>query len=231
MIWSGFVRSGLGFGGAALSLPLLLLISDRPLFWLPIIGLHLLFFTALTLRTRFRHVDWGVLSKTWYFILPAKLAGVFGLLNLPNDWLIIIIYCITLFYAFLWILNWQIQSQKGWLDKILLVVGGYFSGTSLTGAPLMAAVFAHMTEKHQLRDTLFLLWFVLVSIKITTLYAFGINLQVASAVMLLPIAGIGHFIGLKAHSLILQNDQIFKRVIGGVLIAICSIGLLSLLID
>ncbi len=33
--WSGFVRSGLGFGGAVLSLPLLLMVSDRPLFWLP----------------------------------------------------------------------------------------------------------------------------------------------------------------------------------------------------
>jgi len=230
-IWSGFVRSGLGFGGAALSLPLLLLISDRPLFWLPIIGLHLLFFTALTLRKRFRQVDWGVLRKTWYYILPAKLAGVFGLLNLPNNWLIIIIYGITLFYAFLWILNWQVQSKKGWLDKILLIIGGYFSGTSLTGAPLMAAVYAHMVEKHRLRDTLFLLWFVLVSIKITTLFVFGVDLQVASAILLIPIAGLGHFIGLKAHDIILQNDQMFKRVIGGVLVLICAIGLLGLAID
>lgn len=230
-VWSGFVRSGLGFGGAALSLPLLLLISDRPLFWLPIIGLHLLFFTTLTLRKRFRHVDWGVLGKTWYYILPAKLAGVFGLLNLPNDWLIIIIYCITMFYALLWVLNWQIQSQKGWMDKILLIIGGYFSGTSLTGAPLMASVYAHMTERHRLRDTLFVLWFVLVSIKIATLYAFGVDLQVASAIVLIPIAGLGHYVGLKVHDLILQNDQIFKRVIGGVLIMICIIGLLSLAID
>jgi uncharacterized membrane protein YfcA len=30
-IWSGFVRSGLGFGGAALALPLMLLIYDQPL--------------------------------------------------------------------------------------------------------------------------------------------------------------------------------------------------------
>ncbi len=163
--------------------------------------------------------------------MPAKLAGVFGLLSLPNDWLIIIIYGITLFYAILWTLNWQIQSRKGWLDKILLVIGGYFSGTSLTGAPLMAAVFAHMTEKHQLRDTLFLIWFVLVSIKIATLYAFDVNLQVLSAIMLIPIAGLGHFVGLKAHDHILQNDQLFKRVIGGVLISICFIGLLSLVID
>ena len=30
-IWSGFVRSGLGFGGAVLSLPFLLLVLDDPL--------------------------------------------------------------------------------------------------------------------------------------------------------------------------------------------------------
>ena len=48
-IWAGFVRSGLGFGGAALGLPLMLFIYDQPIFWLPVIGLHLLFFSALTL--------------------------------------------------------------------------------------------------------------------------------------------------------------------------------------
>ncbi|MCP4493826.1 MAG: TSUP family transporter [Gammaproteobacteria bacterium] len=229
-IWSGFVRSGLGFGGAALSLPLLLLISDRPLFWLPIIGLHLLFFSALTLRNRFSHVDWLVLRDTAGFIFPAKLAGVFGLLSLPNQWLVIIIYGITLFYALLWMIDLRIHSDNGWTDKLLLVMGGYFSGTSLTGAPLMAAVYAHKTKPEQLRDTLFVLWFILVSIKITTLAAFDINLQILSALCLIPIAAIGHLIGLKVHQCILKNDKLFKRVIGAVLIIICSIGLASLLI-
>ncbi len=226
-VWSGFVRSGLGFGGAALSLPLLLLINDQPLFWLPIIGLHLLFFSALTLLKRFNNIDWLVLKKTWFYILPAKLAGVFGLLSLPNQWLVIIIYLITMFYAFLWLLNLHIQSNKGWLDKILLVIGGYFSGTSLTGAPLMAAVFANMTDRLQLRDTLFVLWFFLVTIKITTLAAFGIDLQILSSLLLIPIAGIGHTVGLKVHNIILHNDQRFKRVIGSVLIVICATGLIG----
>ncbi len=227
-IWSGFVRSGLGFGGAALSLPLLLLISDRPLFWLPIIGFHLLFFSALTLRNRFAHVDWTVLKNTAGFIFPAKLAGVFGLLSLPNQWLVIIIYSITLFYALLWMIDLRIHSDKGWTDKLLLVMGGYFSGTSLTGAPLMAAVYAHMIRPEQLRDTLFVLWFILVSIKIATLAAFNINLQVLSALCLIPVAAIGHFIGLKVHQRILKNDLVFKRVIGGVLVIICLTGLTSL---
>ncbi len=228
-IWSGFVRSGLGFGGAALGLPLMLFIFDQPLFWLPVIGTHLLFFTGWTLRTRLRNVDWSYLKKSGLYILPAKLAGVFGLLNLPNNWLIIIIYSITLIYAFLWLLNLRIQSEKGWSDKMLLIIGGYVSGTSLTGAPLIVAVFMHQIQKNKLRDTLFVLWFILVSVKMSTFIAFGIDLHTTSALMLIPVAGIGHIIGLKAHDFMLQNDDLFKRIIGAVLIMICMFGFSSLL--
>jgi len=228
-IWSGFVRSGLGFGGAALALPLMLLVYDQPLFWLPIIGIHLLFFSALTLRTRMHNVDWQALKRTSVYILPTKLAGVFGLLSLPNRWLIIIIYGITLVYALLWILNLQIRSSKGWSDKILLAIGGYFSGTSLTGAPVIAAVYVHLIEKERLRDTMFVLWFILVVIKLATLAFFGVDLQIVSALMLIPVATIGHVLGLKAHENMLQNDRLFKRVLGSVLIAICIVGLGSLI--
>ena len=48
-VWTGFVRSGLGFGGGALGLPLMLFVYDQPIFWLPVIGLHLLFFSALSI--------------------------------------------------------------------------------------------------------------------------------------------------------------------------------------
>ena len=47
-VWSGFVRSGLGFGGAVLSLPFLLLVHNNPLTFLPIISIQLLIFSAIT---------------------------------------------------------------------------------------------------------------------------------------------------------------------------------------
>lgn len=225
--WSGFVRSGLGFGGAALGLPLMLLIYDQPLFWLPVIGTHLLIFTSMTLRTRLKSVDWAYLKKTSIYILPAKLAGVFGLLNLPNNLLVIIIYSITILYAFLWLLNWSIHSEKGWTDRVLLVIGGYVSGTSLTGAPLMAAVFMHQVVRDQLRNTLFVLWFILVTIKLCTFAAFGFNLYFGSALLLVPAAAVGHVIGLKTHDFILQNDRLFKRVLGAMLILICLLGFMN----
>jgi hypothetical protein len=40
------VRSGLGFGGAVLTLPFLLMIRDQPLLFLPIISVHLLLFSG-----------------------------------------------------------------------------------------------------------------------------------------------------------------------------------------
>lgn len=228
-IWSGFVRSGLGFGGAALALPLMLLVYDRPLFWLPILCVHLLVFTALTLRTRLNNVDWSALKKTGAYILPGKLIGVFGLLSLPNQWLIGIIYGITLFYALLWVLNLRIHSEKGWTDKVMLATGGYFSGTSLMGAPLMVAVYMHQINKQSLRDTLFVLWFILVGIKLATLAAFGVDLQFLSALILIPVAGFGHVFGLKAHEYMLKNDRLFRRILGAILIGISAVGLGSLI--
>ena len=224
-IWTGFVRSGLGFGGAALGLPLMLFIYDKPVYWLPIIGAHLLFFTSLTLRSRLNNVDWGYLKKSSIYIIPPALIGVFGLITLPNNWLIIFIYSVTLFYAVIWFLNMNIRSNNEWLDRFLLAVGGYVAGTSLTGAPLMVAVYMRNVAAEQLRNTLFVLWFILVTIKMTTFKILGVDIHLLTAIYLLPVAAIGHVIGIKTHELILKNDQVFKRIIGGVLIVISLLGL------
>ena len=45
--------------------------------------------SGLTLRTRLNNVDWAYLLRSSLYIIPAALAGVFGLLNLPNRWLLI----------------------------------------------------------------------------------------------------------------------------------------------
>lgn len=224
-VWSGFVRSSLGFGGAALGLPLMMLIDDSPLFWLPVIGAHLLAFSALTLINRLGQVDWHYLKKSLIYILPAKIAGVMGLLNLPNHWLVLIIYSITMAYALMWVFNISIRSSgHGWREKLLLSIGGYVSGTSLTGAPMIVAVYMQHVNLHRLRSTLFVLWFFLVTIKMGTFVAFGFNLYIVSAILLLPAATIGHFLGLKAHEYMLSNDVFFKRIMGGVLCLICLLG-------
>ena len=227
-IWTGFVRSGLGYGGGALGIPLMLLVYPEPLFWLPVIGTHLLFFSGLTLRTRLNNVDWAYLQHSATFIVPAALVGVFGLLNLPTDWVLIFIYGVTLFYAVIWVIDFAIESHSKLVDHSLLLLGGYVAGTSLTGAPLMVAVFMRNVSRAQLRNTLFVPWFTLVTIKMSAFALLGVDLHTISALALLPVATIGHLIGLKTHDAILKNDQQFKRWIGTGLILISLLGLWKL---
>lgn len=227
-VWTGFVRTGLGFGGAALGLPLLLFVEPQPLLWLPVIGTHLLFFSGLTLSNRLHNVDWGYLGRSSVYIVPAAIAGVFGLVNLPTNWLLVAIYSITLFYGFIWLMNRVIHSHSGWVDKVLLVLGGYIAGTSLTGAPLMVAVYMRNVDKSRLRDTLFVLWFVLVSLKMATFVALSVDLHFLFALALIPVAAVGHVLGLRAHEAITRNDRAFKRWVGGGLVLVSAAGLWAL---
>jgi uncharacterized membrane protein YfcA len=229
-VWTGFVRTGLGFGGAALGLPLMLLLGASPVYWLPIIGIHLLFFTILTLRKSLDNVDWFYLKKALIWILPTTLLGVFGLISLPDKMMVIFVYSITLFYAFIWVLDKKITSHSHIVDKFLLALGGYVAGTSLTGAPLIVSVFMRHINKTQLRNTLFVLWFILVSIKMSTFVMLGVAISWQLSLMLLPIATIGHLIGLRLHTKIVANDTQFKKIIGFVLIFISSFGLLKVLL-
>jgi len=229
-MWAGFVRTGLGFGGAALGLPLMLLIGASPVYWLPVVGIHLLFFSSLTLLKSIKKVDWVYLRQSLIWIIPPTLIGVFGLIALPDKVMIIFVYSITIFYAVIWVSNQKITSHQPWVDKLLLVLGGYVAGTSLTGAPLIVAVYMRYVAKEYLRNTLFVLWFILVGIKMSTFVAFGVVIDWQLSLLLIPTATIGHLIGLKLHDKIIQNDRLFKRWVGAVLLLISSFGLLKIIL-
>ena len=61
------------------------------------------------------------------------------------------------------------------LESFLLLTGGYVAGTSLSGAPLMVAVYTRYVSPEQLRNTLFVLWFTLVAIKMSAFAALGVE--------------------------------------------------------
>lgn len=235
-VWSGFVRSGLGFGGAVLSLPFLLLIDNQPLVYLPLIAAHLLFFSGLTFAIQFRRdarhqttestVDWRYLKHAMLIMIVPKLVGVFGLITLPNQVMSSIIFIIVAVYAVSYLLNKPFGSKNRKLDILFLILGGYISGTSLIGAPLIIAVFAAHVAREQLRNTLFALWFILVTIKMLAFVYAGIDLQLIHHLWLLPCAAVGHFIGLQFHRYMLSADQsLFYRVLGSVLLIISLLGL------
>jgi uncharacterized membrane protein YfcA len=239
-IWSGFVRSGLGFGGAVLSLPFLLLIAELPQAYLALIAVHLMVFSSITVYKNLRAakkttpeglvpastVDWAYLKFALLVMIVPKMIGVFGLLTLPSDLMSNIIFGIVLVYALSYIFDRPFRSNNKVLDIAFLMLGGYVSGTSLIGAPLIIAVFATHVAKEQLRDTLFTLWFILVFIKMTAFVYAGVDLQLIHHLWLLPCAAIGHFIGLRFHQKLLQADsRQFFRVLGSVLLVISVIGI------
>ena len=228
--WIGFVRTGLGFGGAVLGLPILMLIGGSPIDWLPIIGIHLLFFSSITLSNSLRQVDWQYLKKSLPWILPAKILGVIGLLSLPPNVMIVIVYSITILYSLTWINNSQIISKKTWVNNLLLFFGGYLSGTSLMGGVLLVAVYMNHIDLKKLRNTLFVLWFFLVSIKMVAFMAVGVYIDWRFSLMLIPVAALGHFIGLRMHERMIKSDAKFKRWMGGVLIIVCMVGLLKVIV-
>lgn len=258
-IWSGFVRSGLGFGGAVLSLPFLLLVKDDPLVFLPIIAVHLLVFSSLTIWTNNRRshkkkagksgqkltgfgpdvdadapegtVDWPYLWRMLRIMLVPKLIGVFGLFTLPPNVLSAIIFVIVAIYSVSYIINRPFRSSSKTVDVVLLMAGGYISGTSLIGAPLIIAVAAQHVAREKLRDTLFGLWFILVMIKLAAFIWVGLDLQLIHHLWLLPCAAIGHVIGLRFHERILEAETpVFFRMLGVVLLVVSSVGMVSVLL-
>ena len=198
-VWIGFVRTGLGFGGAVLGLPLLMLVGGSPIDWLPIIGIHLLFFSGIALARSLNTIDWSYLKRSLPWILPAKIIGVIGLISLPPIVMTLIVYSITSFYALTWMLNYNIASREGWVSRLLLILGGYISGTSLNGAPLLVAVYMQNIDVKRLRNTLFVLWFLLVTIKMSAFLIVDVYINWQFSLMLIPVAALGHFVGLKVH--------------------------------
>ena len=234
-VWSGFVRSGLGFGGALFTLPFLLLIHDDPLFFLPIISLHLLFFAGLTVVQAERKkgtsensptVNWAFVRYALLIMLMPKLAGVIGLLMLPTALMNVIIYLLIAGYSISYIVGRPMQSNSRKIDVLLLIVAAYISGTSLIGGPLVIAVAMRHIKPHEFRNTLFVLWWILVSIKLTAFVIADVDIQLMNSLLLLPFAALGHFIGHKFHDQLLQRDsRHFYRLLGWVLLATSFIGM------
>jgi uncharacterized membrane protein YfcA len=165
------------------------------------------------------------------WIIPPTLIGVAGLLSLPDFVVIVFIYSITIFYAIIWIFEKKITSHKSWVDKLLLILGGYVAGTSLTGAPLIVAVYMRHVNKEYLRNTLFVLWFILVSIKMAAFVTMNVAIDWQFSLALIPVAAIGHVIGIRAHQKIIENDQLFKKWVGSALLLISSFGLLKVVLS
>ncbi len=229
-LWSGFVRSGLGFGGAALTLPLLLMIENDPLFFLPAICWQLLIFSLLTISTRWRHINWKYLGHLCLILFVPYVAGLIGLLKLSGSVVSTFVYTVTLIYGFMYMLNRAMKSGSRWMDAICIMGGGYASGVSMVGAPLIIAYSTRRLAPEQLRDTLFTMWLILVIGKLSAFSVANVDLQWQLTLITLPLVSLGHWLGLWAHRRLVSGDpKHFHQVIGFGLVAVSILGLRAVL--
>jgi hypothetical protein len=201
-VWGGFVRSGLGFGGAVLTLPFLLMMRDEPLLFLPIISVHLLLFSGLTVWQAHRAdaargqgvstVNWDFLRYALPLMIVPKLVGVAGVITLPGSVMSGFIFmhgqrvCREL-PAESAVQERQPARRCRLPDDRRLrerrVADRRAAGGARGGQP---------RAPEQLRDTLFVLWFILVGLKLLAFVITGVDLQWKQHLWLLPCAAIGH---------------------------------------
>ena len=76
----------------------------------------------------------------------------------------------------------------------------------------------------------FVLWFVLVGVKLIAFVAVGVDMQWKHHLWLLPCAGLGHVLGLRFHDYTLRNRDtvLFFRVLGAGLLVVSLVGLLRM---
>jgi len=175
-------------------------------------------------------VNWRFVRFSLEIMFIPKLAGVIGLIVLPTELMNSIIFLLIAGYSMTYILGRPLQSSSQTLDIVFLVIGAYISGTSLVGGPMVIAVALRHIKPFQFRDTLFVIWTVLVSIKLAAFAWAGISLNFVAALYLLPFAGIGHFVGLGAHERLLRQDsKKFYRILGSILFCASGAGLYQVL--
>jgi hypothetical protein len=72
---------------------------------------------------------------------------------------------------------------------------------------------------------MFVLWIILVAIKMTAFVVVGVSIDWKFSLYLIPITAIGHVLGVFMHQKIIENDQYFKKWVGGALLLISSFGM------
>ncbi|TAK71987.1 MAG: sulfite exporter TauE/SafE family protein [Gammaproteobacteria bacterium] len=225
-LWSGFVRTGFGFGGTALMLPFALLAVDTPLIIVPLIALQSIIFSISTVAKNYKSINYKFLTYLFAILAIPVSVGLMGLVTLSDKMLMSIAYGIVLIYAIGYILPLEVKINTKWIDIPLLACGGYMMGVAFTGSPVIVAVAMRHLPKEQLRDTLLAVWIIIAVVKLISLWILGISLHLNMQLWLLPMVLVGHVTGIFFHSNILKwKGKRFYQLLGTMLLIVTIIGL------
>ncbi|MFH0776575.1 MAG: TSUP family transporter [Patescibacteria group bacterium] len=225
-VWSGFTRTGFGFGANALMLPIALLVVPQPLVIIPVVAAQAIIFCGFEAGRNFWRIDWKTLGQIFLITILPFFAGLYGLIKFPDRVLVIGIYLVTLLYATSYIFNLKIKKGSKIVDIFSLILGGYVTGFSLSGGPPIVAVALKKIPKNLFRNSMLAFWTLVGSIKLSALALAGVDLQTGLFVFTLPAVLIGHLIGLRFHDRILHSQK-FYHWLGSVLLVVAIIGIVK----
>ena len=211
-VWSGFVRSGLGFGGTVLALPFLLLVVNDPLIFLPLIAMHLIFFSTLIMiqstrnqaPERLKTINWAYLKRRMAIMIVPKIAGAIGLLTLPPVIMSTIIFVIVIgfgplagvlamtFYTVGYLGKLQYETFEGMPSDSLEVS----KAMGLSHPATFTSVVIPETGNHLLSQLMFM---------------FEYNVRHGTVIGIVGAGGIGYYI--NTYLKFLQYDKVLALLI------------------
>ena len=228
-VWSGFVRAGLGFGGAALALPFALIVVESGQVAPPLLLMQLILFSGLHTVQHWDNVDRRYLGCLAALLVLPVLAGVYSLIKLPNHGLMTLVYLFVLGIAIQYIVQMEFKTVSRAVDGVLLMLEGYVLGSTTAGDPPIVAVSMRYVHPSQVRDTLLCLWLIFAALNLVVLIRAEVDLQWRAQVWLLPATVVGHLIGDRVHGrLIAMQNAVFDRVLGVALFLVTILGLVKL---
>lgn len=233
-IWSGFIRASLGVGAFILMLPFALFVINTPLIIMPIVATHATILSSVIVLQHFQNVSWKHVGIFICITFIPFTIGLYGLILLPEKWLVLLVYGITFMYSLSYILPRQQvvkKSKSTGFDLFMLIIGGYINGISFTGGPPIAAVMTKYVPKQQFRDTFLAMVILTATIKLSTFFWLGISLQPQLQLIVIPAVLLGHVMGLRFHRyFVTMDERIFYRWLGIVLLLVTLVGIIKTLI-
>ena len=220
LLFAYFLRGITGFGSGLIAIPLLA--HMLPLTFVVPLVLVVDFVASIALihHTRLQ-VRWDEIRSLIPTTVMGTLIGVFLLVSLPREPLIIGLALFVIFFGLRYVFN--VHSEKPiskWWAVPTGFSGGLIGAVFGTGGPPYVIYLSHrLHDKTQLRGTLTGLFLLDGAFRFVAFLYMGLLLQehmINSLLLSIPVMGLGLYLGNRVHLGITQRQQL--AVIGGLLL-------------
>ena len=212
LLFAYVIRGITGFGSGLIAIPLLA--HSLPLTFVVPMMLALDFIASIVLSRHTRlQVRWDEIRILMPTSLVGMFVGVFLLVNLPREPLLIGLGLFVMFFGLRYLFN--VHGEKPisrWWSLPTGLSGGLIGAMFGTGGPPYVVYLSHrLQDKTLLRGTLSGLFLLEGALRMVTFLFMGLLLQpdlMESLLLSLPVMGLGLYLGNRVHLGITRQHQL-----------------------